>query len=193
MSLPAWLPPGADIPCATVDLDVFYDASRAESAKDICQACPLIAECLEWALETRDGWAVLGGMTAVERRSVLRKRQRADAKEPAPDAPFCKAGCGRRVISRHSVLTGERVPPGHARHGGRGMCDACHQRLIVRPNMKARRNADVDPGRVVADYTRGLSLRDVRRMHGIGDAKARRILAEHGVPLRDHAGREVTA
>ena len=39
----------------------------------ICRGCPVSAECLEWALETRVRYGIWGGTTERERRRMLRK------------------------------------------------------------------------------------------------------------------------
>jgi WhiB family transcriptional regulator, redox-sensing transcriptional regulator len=43
-------------------------AARIASAKAICAECPVRRECLEYARETEDGWAIMGGTTPEERR-----------------------------------------------------------------------------------------------------------------------------
>lgn len=48
--------------------------TRHLAAKRICRECPVVDECLEWALDTGDAWAVLGGTTPDERRPMLRAR-----------------------------------------------------------------------------------------------------------------------
>ncbi|MFE9426210.1 WhiB family transcriptional regulator [Kitasatospora sp. NPDC006697] len=45
-------------------------------AKAICSACPVRAACLAGALERREQFGVFGGLTADERRAVLRRRYR---------------------------------------------------------------------------------------------------------------------
>ena len=67
--------------CLDAEPEWFFPVREndpAEQAKAVCSTCPVAAECLAWAYEIRDGWAVLGGMTAAEReakrRAVLRGR-----------------------------------------------------------------------------------------------------------------------
>lgn len=70
-------------PCQRVNPEVMFPEpsgpSSARLAKLLCKACPwrLRAICLAWALETRQGYGVWGGMTAQERRKLL-KRQPAE-------------------------------------------------------------------------------------------------------------------
>ena len=46
------------------------------AAKSICAACPVLAQCLDFALEARQDYGVWGGLTEDERRSLRRSRQR---------------------------------------------------------------------------------------------------------------------
>jgi WhiB family transcriptional regulator, redox-sensing transcriptional regulator len=48
---------------------------QAEEAKAVCRRCPVITQCLNWALETGQHDGIWGGMTEDERRA-LRRRQR---------------------------------------------------------------------------------------------------------------------
>ncbi len=49
-------------------------------AKAVCERCPVISECLTWALETGQDAGVWGGMSEDERRSLKRRRARARAR-----------------------------------------------------------------------------------------------------------------
>lgn len=49
-----------------------------QSAIAVCNGCPVRAECLQWALDVRDGDAILGGMTPNQRvryRQALHRKQ----------------------------------------------------------------------------------------------------------------------
>lgn len=48
--------------------------AREERAKEICAACPVQRECLEYALATKEPYGIWGGLTEVERKSRLRGR-----------------------------------------------------------------------------------------------------------------------
>lgn len=52
-----------------------YTRQIAE-AKAICATCPVIDECLAWALDSRDGHAILGGTTPDERANMRRREYR---------------------------------------------------------------------------------------------------------------------
>jgi len=73
--------------CKGLDTDIFFPASDAEAgpAKLICAGCPVRAECLEWALLSRQEDGVWGGLTDNERRR-LRRRRRDAARRAAASA-----------------------------------------------------------------------------------------------------------
>ncbi len=66
--------------CAQVDPEIFYvdQGESARPAKETCRRCPVIAECLDYALavESRQGhrysYGIFGGLTARERTDLLR-------------------------------------------------------------------------------------------------------------------------
>ena len=66
--------------CIGSDPRTFYpppeDDSLAEQAKAICGMCPVIVQCREFALSTREKHGVWGGLTERERRRVLRQRRK---------------------------------------------------------------------------------------------------------------------
>lgn len=48
--------------------------AREAKAKVLCRRCPVIEECREYALRTREEHGVWGGLNEAERRRVLRLR-----------------------------------------------------------------------------------------------------------------------
>ncbi|YAL83656.1 WhiB family transcriptional regulator [Dermacoccaceae bacterium W4C1] len=54
--------------------DLFAKGAAQQSAKTICQRCPVVAECLGDALDNGTEYGVWGGMTERERRALLRRR-----------------------------------------------------------------------------------------------------------------------
>lgn len=54
--------------------DLFVQGRAQRAAKAVCKGCPVVAECLAEALDTRTEFGVWGGMTERERRALLRKR-----------------------------------------------------------------------------------------------------------------------
>lgn len=63
-------------PCTSEDPELFFlglgaDAAFQERrAKKVCSGCPLIVDCLEFALFTDDQHAVMGGTTPRERNAI---------------------------------------------------------------------------------------------------------------------------
>ncbi|NNM47171.1 WhiB family transcriptional regulator [Knoellia koreensis] len=67
-----WAPRGA---CSKSDPDaLFVQGAAQQTAKIVCQRCPVIAECLADALDNRTEFGVWGGMTERERRALLKRR-----------------------------------------------------------------------------------------------------------------------
>ncbi|MFL5767993.1 MAG: WhiB family transcriptional regulator [Actinomycetota bacterium] len=50
--------------------------AREARAKAFCDRCPVRTDCLEYALDSREGHGVWGGLNELERRAVLRQRER---------------------------------------------------------------------------------------------------------------------
>jgi WhiB family redox-sensing transcriptional regulator len=72
--------------CLTADPELFFHpdqergparAAREAEAKKVCDRCPVIEQCAQWALATRQSYGVWGGLTEDERASLLRRRRRA--------------------------------------------------------------------------------------------------------------------
>lgn len=75
-----------DAVCASVDPALFFPrkGGPTRAATSICDGCPVIDLCLEYALEYEAGehaganflasFGVYGGKTAVQRRAILRER-----------------------------------------------------------------------------------------------------------------------
>lgn len=47
---------------------------REAMAKSICRECPVRAQCLEFALQTREPYGIWGGLNELERRRMMAKR-----------------------------------------------------------------------------------------------------------------------
>jgi WhiB family redox-sensing transcriptional regulator len=66
--------------CRGVDPQVFHpaeeDEAGADAAKAICAQCPVVDSCLEFAVSMREKDGVWGGLTARERRRLVRQRKR---------------------------------------------------------------------------------------------------------------------
>ena len=49
--------------------------AQIADAKLVCNRCPVVTECLTWALDSGQDAGVWGGMSERERRGVLRERR----------------------------------------------------------------------------------------------------------------------
>lgn len=65
--------------CTETDPEIFFPLGsmwrkgEADQAKAICWNCPVSAECLEWAMESGERYAIAGGMTPEERQALVRQ------------------------------------------------------------------------------------------------------------------------
>jgi len=65
--------------CSSVDPDLFFPVSTTgasltgiETAKRVCQRCPVMTPCLRWALDLGHVSGIWGGTTEEERRALRR-------------------------------------------------------------------------------------------------------------------------
>jgi WhiB family redox-sensing transcriptional regulator len=72
--------------CRDEDPELFFPIGTAgsaltqiESAKDICRRCPVMTECLAWALSSGQDAGIWGGLTEDERRLLRRHEFRSRA------------------------------------------------------------------------------------------------------------------
>lgn len=78
--LPVWREKAA---CLDEDPELFFPAgttgralAQVEEAKAICSQCPVMDECLEWALEANEQHGVWGGRSEEERKKMKRRKGR---------------------------------------------------------------------------------------------------------------------
>lgn len=75
---PSWMGLAA---CRNANPELFYASemtgrfrvSEIKRAVSICRGCPVRLECLSWALEMHDDYAILGGLTPGERQALGRE------------------------------------------------------------------------------------------------------------------------
>lgn len=160
------LPPGVqvgwqqDAACKDVpDPDVFFPGKTdsGEAAKQVCAGCPVIGECLEFALATMSAadrdHGVYGGLTPAERARlrggpVLVRAQRLDSR--------AQAVIGRRLASRVGVAAAARALGVSAE----ALTDAWQRRrLLSPPSRRAPRQAGerLYGDRVVAEQALALA------------------------------------
>jgi WhiB family redox-sensing transcriptional regulator len=75
-------------PCVEInDPELFFPTYSSESlfqekqAKAVCRKCPLIADCLEFALDTGDQFAIMAGTTPADRDRIRHRRNETAARE----------------------------------------------------------------------------------------------------------------
>lgn len=69
----AWMEDGS---CVRVDSELFFPGLGASTrdAKTVCAGCPVIAECLNYAIRHNERFGVWGGMSTNERDEIQRRR-----------------------------------------------------------------------------------------------------------------------
>ncbi|GAA2306509.1 WhiB family transcriptional regulator [Streptomyces caniferus] len=72
-----------DAVCREEDPEIFFPVGNTgpallqiEEAKAVCRRCPVMGQCLQWALESRQDAGVWGGMSEDERRAMRRRAAR---------------------------------------------------------------------------------------------------------------------
>lgn len=70
----AWMDRGL---CVETDPDAFFpgQGEPAKDAKQVCRACEVRAECLEYALQNRIEFGIWGGTSEMDRRAMRRERR----------------------------------------------------------------------------------------------------------------------
>lgn len=70
--------------CRDLDTEQFFHPEgerggtrkrRDDAAKAICAQCPVINQCREYALAAQEPYGVWGGLSAEERREIIRANQ----------------------------------------------------------------------------------------------------------------------
>ena len=50
--------------------------AQIRRAKKVCRTCPVMQECLSWAIDNREMYGIYGGMDETERQKLLRRTRR---------------------------------------------------------------------------------------------------------------------
>lgn len=137
--------------CRKVDPEVFFlppkaSPNRINAAKEVCEFCPVKAECLQWALDTDERTGVWGGTTPHERDVMLgrgkmkeRKTQREIAADILAKGKQACARCGD-VKSLGQFAVNSKALTGRA-----GTCKQCRADLARRTNALRRQGVDPVP------------------------------------------------
>jgi WhiB family redox-sensing transcriptional regulator len=85
---------------------------REASAKAVCQACPVRAQCAAQALASREPYGVWGGFTEAERLRLLTMgwEDAADRRNTRVDVPRLEARLGIRPVSDAQVPGPSTIP-----------------------------------------------------------------------------------
>ncbi|MGW7427749.1 WhiB family transcriptional regulator [Streptomyces sp. NPDC054813] len=69
--------------CLRVDPDLFFPVgqggpalTQVDEAKAVCGRCPVLEQCLDWAVDVGQVEGIWGGMTESERRAMRRRDAR---------------------------------------------------------------------------------------------------------------------
>ncbi|RZB13659.1 WhiB family transcriptional regulator [Streptomyces sp. F001] len=69
--------------CLHEDPDLFFPVGNTgptlvqiDEAKAVCRRCPVMEQCLDWAIRVGQVEGIWGGMTDSERRAVRRRQAR---------------------------------------------------------------------------------------------------------------------
>jgi hypothetical protein len=78
--------------CFDVPVELFFPdvGQNASAAKAICASCPVVAECLSYALENREEYGVWGGLAPWERRPRQRPPKRSPVARCGTDAGYAR-------------------------------------------------------------------------------------------------------
>ena len=119
--------------CRDEDPELFFPVGTSgpallqiAEAKSVCRRCPVVSECLTWALESGQDAGVWGGMSEDERRALKRRNARTRAhtacrngknKKQHPDTPPPRARRPDTTRLRARGRRGRSVVPGRGATG----------------------------------------------------------------------------
>ena len=94
---------GAGTMTALFFSEELQDISKA---KQICALCPVLAECLEGAIERREPWGVWGGQLFLNGRILASKRRRGrPPKTPRPEDQLPEIPLPAHLVGRVELRT----------------------------------------------------------------------------------------
>jgi WhiB family redox-sensing transcriptional regulator len=123
------------VACRDVDPELFFPVgdwgpvvvAQLADAKAVCARCPVVAECLSFALVALPE-GVAGGLTGEKRRVLRRQRHRASRSSAAGVRGRLPAGVDPRVVAQ--LMAGARVSGaarGELAHAAVGLHEAGHR------------------------------------------------------------------
>ena len=78
-----------DALCAQIDPELWFPEKGGPTTepKRLCRLCPVIAECLQFALDTDQRFGIWGGQSTIQRQVLLGKRRNHTANRNTPTDP----------------------------------------------------------------------------------------------------------
>lgn len=141
--------------CADEDPDLFFPdgvtgphLAQAEQAKAVCRGCPVMQQCGDWALNTRQDAGVWGGFDENERRLLLRRRARgtgtarssAEPTDEPTDEPVAERDAGQGTTHGPKITSPCGTPAAYRRHfrHGEKPCNTCRNAEVKRRRARAK-------------------------------------------------------
>lgn len=61
--------------CREIDPEIFFPNGREQEARAlaVCATCPVVEDCLEYAVDSRERYGVWGGTTEKGRRKLMQR------------------------------------------------------------------------------------------------------------------------
>lgn len=96
--------------CQGEDAELFFPVGTSgpallqiAQAKAVCRGCPVVSECLTWALESGQDAGVWGGMSEDERRALKRRGRAGTPPQPVSPPPASRVKAAGRQALREGV------------------------------------------------------------------------------------------
>jgi len=114
--------------CANDNVNLFYadhqHNGQVQEAKAVCLGthpdhpgpCPVLDQCLDYALASGEKWGVWGGCSERERRKIKRDRHREAAVDAGTIIPISAAASGHRRQLARIVTNKQAADPSPWRH-----------------------------------------------------------------------------
>lgn len=120
--MPDWMDRGL---CAQTDPESFFPekGGSTREAKTICATCPVMAECLDYALDNDERFGIWGGLSERERRKVKAAMQ--------AEAGIEQAGPGHNATKTRCVNGHPFTPENtYERPSGGRTCRICNRKSV---------------------------------------------------------------
>ena len=101
----AWQPWLPEALCSQTDPEIFFPekGEPGRTAREICFKCPVIHDCLQWAIDNREMHGIWGGLSPVDRKIM------GNAKSPTQVPPAHETWHGTKAGARRHYREGTRI------------------------------------------------------------------------------------